>query len=100
LSGCKCDPVPKVDALHQSPTSTIFLVRLLVTPSDKCVIGVTVLEDTSSGEHKFKVRRVVGWVFIRHFLSLHAGTCFPIAKVCPLVTWHILIPPQLAARAV
>ncbi len=55
MSGCTCEAEEKVDGLHDSPTSTIFLVRLLVTQHPDCVIGVKLLDETSSGEHKFKV---------------------------------------------
>ena len=54
-SGCECSPEAAVDAHHESPTSTIFLVRLLATQAERCAITVTVLPATSSGEHKFKV---------------------------------------------
>ncbi len=58
LSGCKCDPPFQViDARHDSRTSTIFLARALVTQHPQCTLGVTVLDKTTSGEHKFKVHR-------------------------------------------
>lgn len=55
LEGCTCAVEDNVDALHNLRQSTIFLVRLLVSQHPRCVIGITVLEETSSGEHKFKV---------------------------------------------
>ncbi len=59
LSGCECEAIPKLDAHHEMPTSTIYLARLLVTESKECVVGVTVLEGTSSGEFKFKISGVM-----------------------------------------
>jgi hypothetical protein len=44
-----------VDALHGLRQSTIYLVRLLVSQAERCEISVTLLQDSSSGQHKFKV---------------------------------------------
>jgi hypothetical protein len=60
-SGCSCEPKPRVDALHALRQSTIFLVRLLVSQAERCEISVTLLNDSSSGQHKFKVGDGVKW---------------------------------------
>lgn len=54
ISGCSCDAVV-VDAHHNVTTSQTLLVRLDVTPHERCQMQVEVLAETSSGEHKFKV---------------------------------------------
>lgn len=54
-SGCSCEPKPKVDALHSLRQSTIYLVRLLVSQAERCEISITLLEETRSKKHKFKV---------------------------------------------
>eukprot|EP00877_Chromochloris_zofingiensis_P007869 jgi/Chrzof1/3335/Cz12g21090.t1 len=59
LEGCTCAVEDNVDALHNLRQSTIFLVRLLVSQHPRCVIGITVLEETSSGEHKFKISGIM-----------------------------------------
>jgi hypothetical protein len=41
--------------LHSLRQSTIYLVRLLVSQAERCEISVTLLQDSSSGAHKFKV---------------------------------------------
>jgi hypothetical protein len=86
-----------VDALHQSPTSTIFLVRLLVTPSDKCVIGVTLLEETSSGEHKFKVGAVV-WMVLMFVFACCAG-CRNTRPVTAVYAGLMYMPQPAATTA-
>lgn len=58
-SGCTCEPKLEVDALHSLRQSTIFLVRLLVSQSERCEVTVTLLENTRSGKHKFKVSGIM-----------------------------------------
>ncbi|KAF6266240.1 hypothetical protein COO60DRAFT_1632898 [Scenedesmus sp. NREL 46B-D3] len=58
-AGCSCEPKPQVDALHALPQSTIYLVRLLVSQAARCEISVTLLQDSSSGQHKFKVSGIM-----------------------------------------
>ena len=53
-SGCTCDAVD-VDAHHSPHVSTVYLQALMPTQAPICHIGVTVLNETSSGGHKFKV---------------------------------------------
>lgn len=54
VSGCECEG-RVVNAHHSVSASQTFLVRLLATQHDKCLVQVTVLPETSSSEHKFKV---------------------------------------------
>ncbi|GIL63834.1 hypothetical protein Vafri_17825 [Volvox africanus] len=58
VSGCSCQEVA-VDALIQDRVSQVYLAGLTATQSPDCIIQVKVLEQTNSGEHKFKVSGVV-----------------------------------------
>ena len=54
ISGCSCKAVT-VDGWHASQHQRLATVKLHVTQSPKCEIGVQVLPEPSSGHHKFKV---------------------------------------------
>ncbi|KAG2495310.1 hypothetical protein HYH03_006582 [Edaphochlamys debaryana] len=56
--GCTCTPV-EVDAHIQKRWSQTYLQRLDVSQSAECLLAITVLPGTSSGEHKFKVSGLV-----------------------------------------
>jgi hypothetical protein len=56
--GCSCRPM-LVDGHHSSRTSTIFLLRVQPSAGARCVVSVTVMSDTRSGGHKFKVTGVM-----------------------------------------
>ncbi|KAG2496419.1 hypothetical protein HYH03_005645 [Edaphochlamys debaryana] len=58
VSGCECTPLV-TDAHIKQQVSQVYFARLDVTQSKECVIQVKVLEQTSSGERKFKVSGVV-----------------------------------------
>jgi hypothetical protein len=73
-SGCSCEPKPRVDALHGLRQSTIYLVRLLVSQAQRCEISVTLLQDSSSGQHKFKVGCRVGFERAQQEISIE-GMC-------------------------
>ena len=53
-AGCSCREAV-VDAHHELKQSTIFLTRLTPTQAHECNITVTVLGESGSGGHKFKV---------------------------------------------
>ena len=56
--GCSCVP-HTVDAHITLKQSTLYFARLLATAqahsAEDCIVAVTVANDTSSGEQKFKV---------------------------------------------
>lgn len=54
VSGCTCSNVT-VDGHHKVPASVSAAVHVGITPARSCVVQSEVLEETSSGEHKFKV---------------------------------------------
>ncbi|KXZ50405.1 hypothetical protein GPECTOR_16g578 [Gonium pectorale] len=54
--GCACSPVVVDAHLPGERVSQTYMVPINSTQSETCMMGVTVLNDTSSGEHKFKVR--------------------------------------------
>jgi hypothetical protein len=56
--GCSCRPA-LVNGHHSSRTSTIHLLRVQPSAGAQCVVSVTVLSDTRSGGHKFKVTGVM-----------------------------------------
>ncbi|KAG2493912.1 hypothetical protein HYH03_007848 [Edaphochlamys debaryana] len=58
VSGCLCIPIG-VNAKSQETWSQVYLSRLSVTQSKECIVQVTVVNHTYSGEHKFKVTGVV-----------------------------------------
>jgi hypothetical protein len=56
---CECQPVA-VDAHNtKRKVSLLHLGELEVTQHKECVIGVLVKDESSSGEHKFKVAQLV-----------------------------------------
>lgn len=58
ISGCTCQELV-VDAWHNQAKSQTQMVKLRTTQSSECLVGVEVLEGTSSARHKFKVTGVV-----------------------------------------
>ena len=54
LRGCTCQPL-LLEAHHAERSSQTYLQHVYVTQSPECVVELTVLPETSSGEHKFKV---------------------------------------------
>lgn len=58
LAGCKCRP-RLVDAHQVQRESTTHLHGLLVSQSANCSIGITVTEETNSGEYKWKVSGII-----------------------------------------
>eukprot|EP00879_Flechtneria_rotunda_P005860 GHRR01006166.1.p1 GENE.GHRR01006166.1~~GHRR01006166.1.p1 ORF type:complete len:523 (+),score=78.66 GHRR01006166.1:141-1571(+) len=56
-SGCKCSP--KVfDAKNKRPTSELHTERMEVGPAEECLIKFTVLPETSTKGHKFRLASV------------------------------------------
>ena len=60
VSGCHCHP-KYVDGHHEEHNSQTFLAQLDVSQAGECVLGIRLLTNTSSGEHKFKVGGRVWW---------------------------------------
>jgi hypothetical protein len=58
ISGCVCQDVV-VDAWHKAKVSHMAMAKLRVTQHAECRIGVEVLQQSSSGHHKFKVAAVM-----------------------------------------
>lgn len=57
VSGCTCEP--KVfDAKNEARTSELHTERMEVTPAAECLLKLTVLEETSTGGHKFRLASV------------------------------------------
>lgn len=54
ISGCTCKP-QDVDAHHTAHNSQTFVTRIEITKHRHCHIQISVLSETSSGEHRFKV---------------------------------------------
>jgi hypothetical protein len=53
-SGCTCEDL--IMEAHQTDrNSQTFLQHVYVSQASQCVVSVTVLPESSSGEHKFKV---------------------------------------------
>jgi hypothetical protein len=52
--GCTCNATT-LDAHHSDRTSQTFLHGVMVSQAPQCVVSITVLPETHSGEHKFKV---------------------------------------------
>lgn len=57
-SGCTCDE-SKFDGHHEERNSQLNIHKIMVSQSQECVIVVTVLGETSSGDHKVKVAGMV-----------------------------------------
>ena len=57
-AGCVCTP-EEIDAHTMLRVSTTALHSLRVTPHNKCELSLTVLNATSSGEHKWKLERLL-----------------------------------------
>jgi hypothetical protein len=53
-SGCRCDP-RVIDARHEYRTSELVFESFHVTPAPECMVKFTVLNETSTGGHKFRV---------------------------------------------
>ena len=64
MSGCECQAA-EIDAHHTDRWSTEQLHVLGVTPAQRCVLRVQVRNETSSGEHKFKVLQVVARAMVQ-----------------------------------
>ncbi|GFR42716.1 hypothetical protein Agub_g3640 [Astrephomene gubernaculifera] len=58
VSGCACEEVV-VDAHITQRVSQVYMARILVSQARECLMEVTVLDQTSSGENKFKVSGLV-----------------------------------------
>ncbi|KAG2491956.1 hypothetical protein HYH03_009688 [Edaphochlamys debaryana] len=58
VSGCKCEP-RIIDSVNSRRESQTALAELLVPQSDRCRVAVTVLQETTSNGHKFKVSGLV-----------------------------------------
>jgi hypothetical protein len=58
ISGCVCQDVI-VDAWHSARVSHLAMAKLRVTQHKECRVGVEVLQQSSSGHHKFKVAAVM-----------------------------------------
>ncbi|GFR48090.1 hypothetical protein Agub_g9777 [Astrephomene gubernaculifera] len=58
VSGCNCSS-RRVDGHHAPHVSQLYMAPLEVSQSRQCEIQATVLPETSSGEHKFKVAGLV-----------------------------------------
>ncbi|PNH01936.1 hypothetical protein TSOC_012121 [Tetrabaena socialis] len=58
VSGCSC-PEVVVDAHITEQVSQVYLALVVVTQAKECVVEVQVLDQSKSGEHKFKVSGVV-----------------------------------------
>lgn len=54
LSGCQC-AASRFNGHCEEKKSVLVLHRLFVSQHERCELGVTVLNDTDSGEHKVKV---------------------------------------------
>ncbi len=59
MEGCSC-AASTLDGHHTEKNSQTHLCKLKVSQSDVCVIQVTSLDQSSSGEHKVKVRGGAG----------------------------------------
>ncbi len=78
-SGCKCEPA-LIDGHHKQHVSLTFLHSIRVSQAAECVVSLTVLPGTSSGQHKVKV---VGLI-----ISEEAGTATqPYDLVGNIVEW-------------
>jgi hypothetical protein len=77
-SGCKCEPA-LIDGHHKQRVSLTFLHSIRVSQAAECVVSLTVLPGTSSGQHKFKV---VGLI-----VSEEAGSVEPSELVGSMVEW-------------
>jgi hypothetical protein len=64
LSGCTCSQAA-VDAHSSERTSVAEVMALRVTPAARCVVRVRVRNETSSGEHKFKVVQLMARAIAR-----------------------------------
>jgi hypothetical protein len=58
ISGCVCQDVV-VDAWHEPRVSHMAMAKLRVTQHAECRIGVEILQQSSSGHHKFRVAAVL-----------------------------------------
>ncbi|EFN53595.1 expressed protein [Chlorella variabilis] len=60
VEGCACDPLTR-NGHHVTPEkqSQLFHAMALVSASDTCRLRFTVLDETESGEHKFKLLGLV-----------------------------------------
>jgi hypothetical protein len=54
LSGCECPPT-RFNGHSEDKKSLLVLHRLFATQHPECVLGVEVLPDSDSGEHKVKL---------------------------------------------
>lgn len=54
IQGCACE-AKVYDAHHELKESQLYTTQVLASQAEACVMTVTVLNDTSSGSHKFKV---------------------------------------------
>jgi len=57
-SGCVCTQAV-ANGHHREHNSQSYQITLQATPHPECIVTVTVLPETSSGEHKFKVTAVM-----------------------------------------
>lgn len=59
-------PLPsiQVESHHRWKTSQNFMAKLYTTQHEHCVIGVQILDMTSSGGHRFKVRSLIQYNLI------------------------------------
>eukprot|EP00798_Chlamydomonas_sp_ICE-L_P013622 gene13622-19500_t len=56
--GCTCSR-QVINGHHTDRTSQLFLESFFVSQSDSCTLSITVLQETSSGKHKFKISGVM-----------------------------------------
>lgn len=54
VDGCTCEPT-KVDAVSVRHTSEIHTERIVVSAAPECRVRVTVLNETSTQGHKFRL---------------------------------------------
>jgi hypothetical protein len=67
VSGCTCTEAV-ADAHRAERVSIAELVVLRVTPAARCVVRVRVRDETSSGEHKFKLVQLMARAIAREFI--------------------------------
>ncbi|WIA20182.1 hypothetical protein OEZ85_006030 [Tetradesmus obliquus] len=54
VSGCECEPL-KVDAVNTDRASELDTIRTTVSAHPHCRVRATILSETSSGGHKFRI---------------------------------------------
>lgn len=57
VSGCTCQEVIK-DAKNKTPTSELHTERMPISPHPECKIRITILDETSTKDHKFRLSGV------------------------------------------